>query len=111
MKFDQIISNLDTAGVINVARDICDRRGIALEDMWSRRRQRFQSHARHEFWAALRALDRVAWSYPRIGDLSGHDHTTVMSGERKHVVRAMRALPVAPTAEVVAVAIATEKVA
>jgi chromosomal replication initiation ATPase DnaA len=92
--FDQIIENIDQAGVSHVMRDVCKRRCIAPEDMWARRRFAFQAHARGEFWAALRALDPKAWSYPRIGNLSGHDHTTVMSGERKHIIRAMQSMPI-----------------
>lgn len=92
--FDQILVNLDQAGVIHVAREICNRRGIALEDMWARPgRKAFQSRARFEFWAALKALDPIAWSYPRIADLSGHDHTTVMSGHRKHLMLTFNTLP------------------
>jgi chromosomal replication initiation ATPase DnaA len=45
--------------------------------------------ARHHWWASLYGLF-PGWSYPWIGGLTGHDHTTVMNGHRKHIIRAMR---------------------
>ena len=99
MKLNDIVRNLEVAGVAHLAREIAKRRGMTLAGMWERRRQRFQSHARQEFWAVLRGTDPVAWSYPRIGDLSGHDHTTVMSGERKHLDRVAASMSIGALAK------------
>lgn len=99
MTFNQIVKNLEISGVLTLAREIANRRGMTLAAMWERRRRPFQTLARHEFWAVLRGTDPLAWSYPRIGELSGHDHTTVMTGERQHISRVMRALPVGAPAK------------
>jgi chromosomal replication initiation ATPase DnaA len=106
MVFVKIVANLEAAGVASLARAIARKRGMTLGDMWARRRLRFQAHARQEFWAVLRGTDPEAWSYPRIGALSGHDHTTVMSGEREHVMRLLKSLPDWPIGTVVKVAAA-----
>lgn len=93
MTLDQILENLDAAGVMALCLEIGKRRLVSLEDMWSRDRRSYQAHARHEFWAALKATDPIAWSYPRIGELSGHEHSTVMSGVRAHLIRSFKAMP------------------
>lgn len=95
LTLDQILENLDAAGVSADAVAVAKRRKITLELMWSRGRSPFQTHARQEFWAILRARDPVAWSYPHIGSLSGHDHTTVMNGVRKVWMREIRQMPLA----------------
>jgi len=109
MTFDQIIENLDAAGVIDIARDIVKRRRIAIEDMWDAGHEPFRSHARQEFWAALKAIDPVVWSYPRVAKLSGHDHTSVMKGHRAHLIRSMKSMPRSEPAKTEAPAPAAEK--
>jgi hypothetical protein len=53
------------------------------------------AHARHEWWAAC--YGRFPhWSYPFLANQTGHDHTSVMTGIRKHWMRAYREMPIGP---------------
>lgn len=65
--------------------------------------------ARDEWWATC--YGRLPhWSYPYIGSMTGHDHTSVMSGRRRHLMRVIKGAPSVDLAKVDA-AIAAEKCA
>ena len=66
---------------------IAARHGVLLEEMLGGRRMAGMAQARHEAWALLKER---GWSYPRIGELFGFDHSGVITGVRKHVIRALR---------------------
>lgn len=69
-----------------IAIEVCERRGLALEDVTSSSRLNDLVIARHEIWARMR--DELSWSYPRIGRAFGDfDHSSVISGIRAHAER------------------------
>jgi chromosomal replication initiation ATPase DnaA len=53
---------------------------VTLAEMFTASRQ--FSKARHAAWYDMYATGH--WSYPRIGQVFGVDHTTVMSGVKSH---------------------------
>jgi len=80
---------LDGRGLLKMAERIAEAHGVSVEDMFSAVRG-FSAvpRARQAMWAELYATGN--WSYPRIGQLFGRDHTTIMAGVRKAMVRQMR---------------------
>ena len=55
---------------------------VTLGEFLSGSRRKGIVAARHAFWAEL--YSRGHWSYPRIAELFGVDHTSVMYGVWKH---------------------------
>lgn len=86
----------DGRNALDVAGRIAERRGVLLEEALGPTHEHEASAARHEFWFVLR---ENKFSYPRIGKLVGRDHTTVMSGIRKHLRRLCRVSPVLTNGE------------
>ena len=66
---------------IIILREIEATHGVSRAELAGACRSKRICDARRELWARLR--DR-GWSYPELGKLTGHDHTTVMYGVRKH---------------------------
>jgi len=64
-----------------VARTISATHGIDLTDVLGRSTKREISNARQEIMFALR---QRGWSYPRIGQVLGRDHTSIIHGVRAH---------------------------
>lgn len=60
---------------------VCKISGVALDDLYSRKRDREYSEARMAVW--LVAHETMGYSYPYIGRIYGRDHTTIVSGVKK----------------------------
>ena len=75
-----VLDHLDPALRQRLAR-IADEYGVTAEEVISREQTQEVAGARHAWWSWLR--DR-GMSYPQIGCLTGHDHSTVHDGIRKH---------------------------
>jgi len=56
--------------------------------------------ARHAWWAALYGLF-PHWSFPYIGALTGHDHTSVMYGRAEYLKRGRQPLMLSAPAPIV----------
>ena len=56
--------------------------GITTEELFSKRRPKALSEARHHFYYLARKY--TSHSYPSIGRYCGRDHTTVLHGDRVH---------------------------
>lgn len=60
---------------------VCDRHGVAVEEVMGRSRFKRVCTARKEAYAMLRE-ERL--SYPAIGRMFGRDHTTVVDGVQRY---------------------------
>ena len=60
---------------------VCDRHGVAVEEVMGRSRFKRVCTARKEAYAMLRE-ERL--SYPTIGRMFGRDHTTVVDGVQRY---------------------------
>lgn len=99
---EAIISSLalrdlpDGTNMLDLAAHIAKKHGVLPRELLSDSHEHAASAARHEFWFWLR---EQSLSYPRIGKLVDRDHTTVMSGIRKHLQRLCRVKPIRATDE------------
>jgi chromosomal replication initiation ATPase DnaA len=82
-----IVSELDARELLATFTEIAKKHTVTLAEMLGPRRQAGMCEARFECWALLRG---EGWSWHRIADLFGRDHTTVMAGVREHLRRACR---------------------
>lgn len=73
-----IITELHERDLFDDATRIAKAHNVTVFEMVSRNRSMGPSAARHAFWQELYA--RGHWSYPRIAELFGRDHSTVMAG-------------------------------
>ena len=60
---------------------ICERRGVTVDELMGRSRYKRVCSARKEAYAMLR---EEKLSYPTIGKMFGRDHTTVIDGIQRH---------------------------
>lgn len=75
-----------------IATDVAERHGLTVEDLRGDERRQGVSRPRQE---AMWMMRQVKWadgtnrySYPRIGRfLGGRDHSTIIAGERRHILR------------------------
>lgn len=66
-----------------IVRQVAQKHGVSVKDVYSVRRDRPSVAARHE--AMYRLREETTLSLPQIGRLlGGRDHTTVLHGIRKH---------------------------
>lgn len=77
----EILRRLRERGLDSVVADIAARANVTVYDILSHDRHQKIVEARHEFFAALRAL-RFSW--PEIARLAGVDHSTARAGALKH---------------------------
>jgi chromosomal replication initiation ATPase DnaA len=76
-------------GLLEMAERIAREHQVTVMAMFHRRRGfAAVANARHQMMAELYATGH--WSYPRLGQLFGRDHTSVMEGVKKAAVRAIR---------------------
>jgi chromosomal replication initiation ATPase DnaA len=78
MTFIDAKTALARRGLLGLAQRVADARHVPLERMLHGDRHKTAASARREFWNTLR--DTLGLSYPELGRLTGHDHTTVMHG-------------------------------
>ncbi len=72
-----LLDCLDRHQLLDEANAIAEAWGSNLADAMGHSRKHSATRARHRVWTLLR--DRTGLSYPEIGALTGHDHTTVLS--------------------------------
>jgi len=85
----QVRENLAVRNLYDTAKRICTERNIRFEEMFAPGRKKDPpTHALHQFWAEI--YEPNTRSYPWVGALSGHDHTTVMNGVKAHWTRMVR---------------------
>ena len=65
--------------------EICRRHDVCMADVMGRSRFRVHINARHEAFWMLRTM--YGLSYPRIGQIMGRDHSTVLYGIDRHLER------------------------
>lgn len=61
---------------------ICERRGVTLDELMGRSRLPHVCLARKEAYVMLR---EEKLSYPKIGKMFGRDHTTVINGVKGYI--------------------------
>jgi len=80
---DSVVLPTSRAKAREILQEVADRTGFTIEELVSMRRTQPLCDARNEIYYRLKK--ETTWSYPRIGEFLGdRDHTTVMSGARKH---------------------------
>lgn len=78
---DRLLLELERRDVLEAVNRICAEHGALVEEVFGQDRRAHVARARHSIWFWLHEDKR--WSYPAIGGLSGHDHTTVLAGVAK----------------------------
>ena len=81
MNVDQILEALSQRDLLELAQVIARKFHIDVREMWARSKTKPGPAARAEFYAHL--VDVLGWSYPRIGELVGRDHSTIMYAVKK----------------------------
>ena len=76
-----IIRDLETRDLLGLAKEIARKHRVTLEELLGRRRRGPEASARHELWHRL--YEEIP-SLPKLGEIFGRDHTTVMAGVHKH---------------------------
>src|SRR5690349_5930608 len=76
-----IIRDLETRDLLGVAKEIARNHHVTLEELLGRRRRGPEASARHELWHRL--YEQIP-SLPKLGEIFGRDHTTIMAGVHKH---------------------------
>lgn len=67
---------------LSIICEIAREHGVSSESILGRSRYPKDIKARHAAYAAVK--ERKGISYPAVGRIFGRDHTTIMSGVRKH---------------------------
>ena len=76
-----IIRDLETRDLLGVAKEIARKHHVTLEELLGRRRRGPEAAARHELWHRL--YEEIP-SLPKLGEIFGRNHTTVMAAVHKH---------------------------
>lgn len=80
---DSIVHPTTKSKARQIVREVAEAHGVTIEEIVSMRRRQPLCDARNEVYWRLRT--ETTWSFPRIGQFLGdRDHTTVMSGAKKH---------------------------
>lgn len=66
----------------DITREVANRHGLTWSEIMGPSRHRQMAWARHEAWSLIWAQGRL--SLPQIGRRFDRDHTTVLSGIRRH---------------------------
>ena len=80
-----IIDMLRQRDLYDVARRVARAHDCTVGELVGRSRHKGPAAARHALWAEL--YSRGHWSYPKLGELFGVDHSTVRDGVRAHCAR------------------------
>ena len=76
----------------HLIKEVAEKYGVTVDDIRSARRTRAIMQPRLEFY--YRARTETPYSYPEIGKFCGNrDHTTILTGARRHAKRTGKALP------------------
>ncbi len=80
---DSVVLPTSRARARAILMEVAEAHGVTVEELVSMRRKQPLCDARNEVYWRLRT--ETTWSFPRIGQFLGdRDHTTVMSGAKKH---------------------------
>ena len=81
-KVNDIIRDLDTRDLLELAKQIARKHYVTLEELLGRSRHSPESRARHELWHRL--YDDPIPSFLKLGEIFGRNHSTIMAGVHKH---------------------------
>ncbi|HEX4760013.1 MAG TPA: helix-turn-helix domain-containing protein [Thermoleophilaceae bacterium] len=93
MNTSDVADHLRVRDLLDLAFEVCKRRGVTLDEVCGRARSKAISRARQEVWWRIRHHPERQYSYPEIARLFARDHTTIMAGISAHERRASVALP------------------
>jgi chromosomal replication initiation ATPase DnaA len=79
-----VVEALDVRDLLELTRQVCARRGVALDDLCGRLRSHSVSRARQEVWWLLRHHPERNYSLGDIARLFRRDHSTILAGVRAH---------------------------
>ncbi len=79
-----IIEDLETRDLLELAKRVARKHRVTLEELLGRGRGNPEAAARHELW--YRLYDEIP-SFPRIGQIFGRDHSTVLAAVHKYEKR------------------------
>jgi chromosomal replication initiation ATPase DnaA len=79
-----VVERLEVRDLLELAREVCARRGVLLRDLCGDARSRSVSRARQELWWRIRHHPERHYSYSEIARLFDRDHTTVLAGIEAH---------------------------
>jgi chromosomal replication initiation ATPase DnaA len=79
-----VVDRLEVRDLLELAREVCARRGVLLRELCGDARCRSVSQARQELWWRIRPHPERRYSYPEIARLFDRDHTTVLAGIEAH---------------------------
>jgi chromosomal replication initiation ATPase DnaA len=83
--FAEIIERLRLRGLMPLVEEVCQRRGVTLEEMCGKDKKKSKAHARHEVWWRMYYHPDRAYSFPEIAEFFERgEHTTIMAGVRAH---------------------------
>jgi len=82
---ESILAELDLRDLTSEATAIARAHNVLVTEMLGPRRTKSFTAARHAWWLFLRTL---GWSYPNIAELTGHDHTSVLTAVKGKAGRA-----------------------
>jgi hypothetical protein len=71
-----IIRELEIRDLLEIARRVARNHYVTLEELLGRTRRSPEARARHELWYLL--YEQIP-SFPKLGEIFGRDHTTILS--------------------------------
>ncbi len=81
MTVDHVLENLSSRDLLELAVTIARKFHIDVREMFARTKTKPGPEARAAFYAHL--IHVLGWSYPRIGELVGRDHSTIQYAVKK----------------------------
>ena len=78
---EAIIRDLDTRDLLELAKEIARKHHVTLEELLGRSHGNPEASARHELWHRL--YEHIP-SFPKLGQIFGRDHSTILSAVHKH---------------------------
>lgn len=82
-----VFAALRARNLLRLLDEICDRRGVLVDEVCGRGKSLSVARARQELWWCIRNHQDRSYSYVEIARLFGRDHTTVHHGIRAHQKR------------------------
>lgn len=82
---ETIIERLAERELLDIAARFAREHDVTVRELVGPSHQRACAWARQAMWNYLQGLGH--WSYSRIGELFGRDHSTIMAGVRQHLRR------------------------
>lgn len=79
-----VLERLEIRDLLQLAREICARRGVVLDELCGDSRACSVSRARQELWWRIRHHPERHYSCSEVARLFGRDPTTVLAGIEAH---------------------------